>query len=471
VRIRAPVVRVFDRGETTTVIGATGTRTFEGDSAALVRAVLEIHGTPCDRARLFAALAQASGGEVPAAPVDQLVELLVADRVLIDVVAPKQKPASEPRRVVVAITGAIAAIDAPSLIRALQASGCVVRAAVSKTAKKLVSIAALEALTHHRVASGIWERRERQEVPHIELAEWAELVVVCPASATTIARIAHGECSDLVAAIAVATRAPVVIVPSMNDAMYASPPVQANLETLRGHGRVVVHPALGDEVAHAPDARRAMFGPAPPAGAIADIVRTVLAETPRKPLLPTDAAGWERAWASNAPRPWRIDALDAPLAEAIARAGGTTLLDLGCGDGVVAIHAATHGLHVTATEISPTALGLARERAGTLPILFVLDDIRTTRLRERVDIAFDRGVLHGIARSDRAAYATAIERLVVRTLIVIAHTADVGLGTHPVTAADLEAMFPAWRIDRATATELAGKPATAFELRRIITEP
>ena len=65
-RIRAPVVRVFDRGDTTTVVGATGTRTFDGDAAALVRAVLEIHGMPCDRARLFAELAAARGGDVPA---------------------------------------------------------------------------------------------------------------------------------------------------------------------------------------------------------------------------------------------------------------------------------------------------------------------------------------------------------------------------------------------------------------------
>src|SRR5262249_55788498 len=128
-------------------------------------------------------------------------------------------------------------------------------------------------------------------------AEWTELVVVCPASATTLSRIATGDCSDLVAAIVAATRAPVIVVPSMNEAMYGSPAVQANLQTLRDHGRYLVHPALGLEVAHAPHARRAMLGPAPPAGAVVDIVRHLLGDAPR-PRLPDGAYGWERLWAT-----------------------------------------------------------------------------------------------------------------------------------------------------------------------------
>src|SRR5678816_2580275 len=123
-------------------------------------------------------------------------------------------------------------------------------------------------------------------------AEWADLVVVCPASATTVSRIATGDCSDLVAAIVAATRAPVVVVPSMNDAMYGSPAVAANLQTLRDHGRYVVHPALGVEVAHRPHARTAMLGPAPPAGAVLDIVRHLLRDVAR-PRLPDGAQGWE----------------------------------------------------------------------------------------------------------------------------------------------------------------------------------
>jgi 3-polyprenyl-4-hydroxybenzoate decarboxylase len=292
VRVRAPVVRIVDHGASTTVIGPGAVRRFDGDSAALLRAVLAIHARPVRRGELLAALAAqaASPGDpsppapLPTQAIDELVELLVGEGVLVTARAPAPpRPTADLRRVVVGISGAVAAADAPALIRGLQATGCEVRVALTRSAARLVSRAALDALTHHAVWSGIWQRDRRMPVPHIGLAEWAELVLVCPASATTISRIATGDCSDLVAAIAAATRAPVVIVPSMNDAMYESPAVQANLAVLRDHGRHVVHPALGIELAHPPHARPALLGPAPPAAAVIEIVRHLLGELARVP--------------------------------------------------------------------------------------------------------------------------------------------------------------------------------------------
>jgi 3-polyprenyl-4-hydroxybenzoate decarboxylase len=290
-RVRAPVVRIVDHGASTTVLGPGAVRRFDGDSAALLRAVLAIHTRPVRRSELHAALAAQAGvppGELPAQAIDELVGLLVGDGVL---VAAREPPPPAPpaglRRVVLGISGAVAAIDAPALIRGLQAAACDVRVALTRSAARLVSRAALDALTHHAVWSGIWQRDARMPVPHIRLAEWAELVLVCPASATTISRIATGDCSDLVAAIAAATRAPVVIVPSMNDAMYESPAIQANLAVLRDHGRHVVHPALGVELADPPHARPhaqpALLGPAPPASAVIEIVRHLLGELARAP--------------------------------------------------------------------------------------------------------------------------------------------------------------------------------------------
>ena len=282
--VRAPVVRIVDHGASTTVIGATAVRRFDGDSAALLRAVLEICARPVGRTRLLAELAAraaTTAAAVPAQPIDELVELLVGDGVLV-VAGPPAPPVPSPggglRRVVLGISGAVAAVDAPALLRELQVAGCEVRVALTRNAARLVSRAALEALTHRAVWTSLWQRDGRAVVPHVELAEWAELVLVYPASATTLSRIATGDCSDLVAAIAAATRAPVVVVPSMNDAMYGSPAVQANLAVLRDHGRYVVHPALGREVAHRPEARSAMLGAAPPAGAVVDIVRHLLRE-------------------------------------------------------------------------------------------------------------------------------------------------------------------------------------------------
>jgi 3-polyprenyl-4-hydroxybenzoate decarboxylase len=281
-RVRAPVVRIVDHGASTTVIGPSAVRRFDGDSAALLRAVLSIHARPVRTAELYAALAARAGaspGELPTQAIDELVELLVREGVLVAAGEPPPRPAGS-RRVVLGISGAVAAVDAPALIRGLQATGCEVRVALTRSAARLVSRAALDALTHHAVWTGLWQRDPRMPVPHIRLAEWAELILVCPASATTISRIATGDCSDLVAAIVAATRAPVVIVPSMNDAMYESPAIQANLAVLRDHGRHVVHPALGVELADPPAARPhalpSLLGPAPPASAVIEIVRHVL---------------------------------------------------------------------------------------------------------------------------------------------------------------------------------------------------
>jgi len=484
-RVRAPVVRIVDHGTTTTVIGAQAVRRFDGDSAALLRAVLEIHARPVGRAQLLAELAARAGAEasaLPAEPIDQLVALLVADGVLVAASAPPApRPATGLRRVVLGISGAVAAIDAPAVIRGLHAAGCDVRVALTRTAAKLVSRAALDALTHHAVWTGIWQRDARMPVPHIGLAEWAELVVVCPASATTLSRIATGDCGDLVAAIVAATRAPVVVVPSMNDAMYESPAVQANLAVLRDHGRHVVHPALGIEVAHRPHARPPLRGPAPPAGAVIDIVRHLLRELAVQPRVPDTARGWEDLWATIPPEqlPWHTAALDPPLAEAIAAryAPGRRLLDLGTGDGVVAITAAQLGFAVTATDIAPSALGRARDRAdhaGARSIVFVLDDLTAPRLGggpdRRYDVAVDRGLLHSLPREQWSAYATGITGLVSPggTLLVVAHQPGAERGTHPVTGDDLRVLLPAFQLVRAVPTTLAAAAAQLFELERNI---
>jgi len=287
-RVRAPVVRIVDHGTSTTVMGTHAARRFDGDSAALLRTVLEIHTRPVTRTQLLAELAARAvteaSAQLPVGPIDELVALLVGDGVLVTAKEPPLPvPVTGLRRVVLGVSGAIAAIDAPAVIRGLHGAGCDVRVALTRNAARLVSRAALDALTHHAVWSGLWQRDARTPVPHVNLAEWAELVVVYPASATTLSRIATGDCSDLVAAIVAATRAPVVIVPSMNDAMYESPAVQANLAVLRDHGRYVVHPALGIEVAHQPHARPQLQGPAPPAGAVIDIVCHLLRELAEQP--------------------------------------------------------------------------------------------------------------------------------------------------------------------------------------------
>ena len=470
-KTRAATVRIVDHGESTTLIGRRGALRFDGDSAALLRAVLEIHGRPVTRDQLFAQLGERSGGPVPEQPVDDLLAILEREGVLVAEVTAITPPLAAPRRVVLAISGAVAAVDAPALVRGLLATGCEVRVALTKTAQRFVSVAALEALTHRAVWRGIWQRDERAPVPHVNLAEWAELVVVGPASATTLARIANGDCSDLVSAIATATRAPVVVAPSMNDAMHESPAVQQNLATLRAHGRWLVHPCLGLEVAHRPERRRPMFGPAAPPHAMLDIVRHLLVDVVPPPRPPEGPAGWERLWSTTPldQLPWHADAIDAPLAAALdALAGGKRLLDLGTGAGLVAIEAARRGFRVTATDIAPSALGRARERAGELPIVFVLDDATASRLDGPYDVVVDVGLLHCLPREQRPAYAAAATRLTAEggTLLIVAHQPGTERATHPITSDDLRSLLPAFELVRESPTTLSRGEARLLELVR-----
>lgn len=474
-RIRAAIVKIVDHVDATVVLGPSGALRFDDTSAALVRAVLEIHARPTTRAALFAELAVRSGGEVPAEPVDHLLALLERERVLVPVArAPAAAPPLPGRRVVLGISGAVAAVDAPALVRGLHALGCDVRIALTRTARRFVSVPALDALTHHRVWRGLWAtQRPEAPVPHINLAEWAELVVVWPASATTLARIASGDCSDLVSAIAIATRAPVVLAPSMNDAMLGAPPVQDNLDRLRAHGRWIVHGSLGVEVAHRPEDRTPMFGPAAAPSAVIEIVRHLLTQVVPRPPLPDDAAGWERLW-STTPEdqlPWTRDPLDPALVRAleVAAAPGRRLLDLGTGTGTLALAAARLGYRVTATELSATALGRARARAveADLPILFALDDVCASRLDGVFEVVVDRGVVHCLPPARRAAYASTIAAHTARggTLLVVAHTAG-ELATHPITAAELAALLPGFEVAAVTPTTLSGGAAHLIELRR-----
>ncbi len=466
-RVRAAIAKIVDHKDSTFILGPSGALRFDDASAALVRVVLEIHARPVTREAVFAELASRSGGEVPAKPVDDLIALLDREKILVAAQPPRAATPFQGRRVVLGISGAVAAVDAPVLVRGLHAIGCDVRIALTRTARRFISVPALDALTHHRVWRSSWQRSEDVPVPHINLASWAELVLVWPASATTIARIAAGDCSDLVSAIVTATTAPVVIAPSMNDAMLGAPPVQDNLDTLRQHGRYVVHGSLGIEVAQRPEDRAPMFGPAAAPSAVIEIVRHLLTHVVPRPRLPTDAATWERLWSTTPldQLPWTHDPIGAPLQHALeARTG--RLLDLGTGTGTVAITAARLGYRVTATEISATALGRARSAAGDLPILFALDDVTASNLDGTFDVIVDRGVLHCLPVDRRDAYAQAIAARTTTgsTLILVAHT-TAELATHPITAAEIVALFPSFRVVATTPTTLSGGAATLFELR------
>jgi phosphopantothenoylcysteine decarboxylase/phosphopantothenate--cysteine ligase len=149
------------------------------------------------------------------------------------------------RRVLLAVSGGIAAYKVPELVRALRADGHEVRCALTRSAAEFVSPLALQTVSGSRVRAELFDAEEEGEIDHIALADWADLVVVAPATAHVLARMAHGLADDLVTTLLLATRAPVLVAPAMNVNMWAHPATRANVECLRGRGVLFVGPASG----------------------------------------------------------------------------------------------------------------------------------------------------------------------------------------------------------------------------------
>ncbi len=150
------------------------------------------------------------------------------------------------RRILLAITGGIAAYKAPELLRALRKAGHEVRCALTPEAERFVSPLVLQSLSGRSVRRDLFDAGEEGEIDHIGLADWAELVVVAPATANLMAKMAHGLADDLVSTVLLATRAPVLLAPAMNVNMWSHPATQTNLAILRSRGIELVGPEAGE---------------------------------------------------------------------------------------------------------------------------------------------------------------------------------------------------------------------------------
>ncbi len=149
-------------------------------------------------------------------------------------------------RVVLGVTGSIAAYKAAELARYMMKRGCVVRVVMSESAEQFISPLTFESLTGQPVARSFWNETEPGAIGHIELADWADCVVVAPATADTIAKTAFGFSDSPLLAVLLATKAPVVFAPAMNVNMYEHPQTQANIATLSARGVAFVIPESGD---------------------------------------------------------------------------------------------------------------------------------------------------------------------------------------------------------------------------------
>jgi phosphopantothenoylcysteine decarboxylase / phosphopantothenate---cysteine ligase len=147
-------------------------------------------------------------------------------------------------RIAVLVSGGIAAYKVADLVSRLAQAGCEVRVAMTASAKRFVGAATFQGVSGRPVLTDLFASHGAPE-PHVELGDWAQLVVVAPATADLVARIAQGRADDLVAATVLAARCPAVVAPAMNDAMWAKQAVAENVETLRRRGYVVVDPDRG----------------------------------------------------------------------------------------------------------------------------------------------------------------------------------------------------------------------------------
>ncbi|MGH7594618.1 MAG: bifunctional phosphopantothenoylcysteine decarboxylase/phosphopantothenate--cysteine ligase CoaBC [Gemmatimonadales bacterium] len=147
------------------------------------------------------------------------------------------------RRVVLGVTGGIAAYKCVLLARELTRNGARVDVVLSQGAREFVGAVTFEAVTHRPVRSSLWERGGALD--HVTLGHDADVIIVAPATAHLMARIAHGLADDLLTSMLLASSAPVVFAPAMNDAMFANPATQANLAVLVARGWQPVGPGVG----------------------------------------------------------------------------------------------------------------------------------------------------------------------------------------------------------------------------------
>lgn len=152
-----------------------------------------------------------------------------------------------PKKILLGITGGIAAYKVPDLVRLLVVKKHEVATIMTKSAHNFVTEHTLSALTAQRVRTELWDLEAERAMGHIELAKWPDTFVVAPATANTIAKLAKGLCDDLLSTAYLATTSPVLLVPSMNQAMWQHPATQRNIEQLELDGVQIMSPAYGEQ--------------------------------------------------------------------------------------------------------------------------------------------------------------------------------------------------------------------------------
>ena len=149
--------------------------------------------------------------------------------------------------IVLGVTGGIAAYKTPELVRQLKSQGADVQIVMTTSAEEFVTETALQAVSGHPIRSNLWDKEAEASMSHIDLARWADVVLIAPATAEIMARLAGGAAPDLLTTLCLATEAPIAIAPAMNHVMWNKPAVQANRTTLEERGFAVIGPDHGSQ--------------------------------------------------------------------------------------------------------------------------------------------------------------------------------------------------------------------------------
>ena len=154
------------------------------------------------------------------------------------------------KKIVLGITGSIAAYKSCLLIRMLIKQGAEVQVVITPAGKEFITPITLSTLTSKPVVSEFFSQRDGTWHSHVALGLWADLMVIAPASANTIAKMAHGVADNMLLTTYLSMKAPVMVAPAMDLDMYAHPATQANLQTLRSYGNIIIEPTTGFLASH-----------------------------------------------------------------------------------------------------------------------------------------------------------------------------------------------------------------------------
>jgi phosphopantothenoylcysteine decarboxylase/phosphopantothenate--cysteine ligase len=152
-----------------------------------------------------------------------------------------------PFRIILGITGGIAAYKSPDLVRRLRAEGAEVQVVMTESGEKMISPTVFQAVSGRAVRGDLWDARAEDAMGHIELARWADLILIAPATANIMAQLATGTATGLLTTLCLASEAPLVLAPAMNQAMWQHPATRNNLRLLTERGVRFIGPADGDQ--------------------------------------------------------------------------------------------------------------------------------------------------------------------------------------------------------------------------------